>query len=439
MTLNQIVFIVVLIITFMVFGITVSRLVSLFKLTRPAFPVRNIWKRILVTLEVAIGQSKILRRPLIGLIHALVFWGFVIILFGSLEMVVDGITGSERAFHGLGKVYDFLMASGDIFALIIAVSILIFLSRRLFLHIQRFSGREMTHRSHVDANIALSLILLLMITLLGMNTFYSASGLKTGQELYGSYPVSAQLFAPLFVHLGENTLHFWYRFNWWVHILTIFFFANYLPYSKHFHVFLSVPNVFLSRLWPIGKLPLMEDILSEVKMMLDPSATPPATEETPAQRFGIMDIEDVTWKNYLDSLTCTQCGRCTSVCPANLTGKLLSPRKIMMDTRRRMGDKGPAMVKEGRGFSDGKTLLRDYITEEELWACTMCNACVQECPLNINQPEIILGMRRYLVMEEAAAPAGLNAIFSNIENNGAPWQFSQDDRMNWAEELYLED
>lgn len=439
MSLNQIAFLLVLLITLGVFAWTVARLVRLFKLTRPAFRVRNIGKRIWVTLEVAIGQSKILRRPVIGLIHALVFWGFMLILFGSLEMVVDGISGTEKAFHKLGGLYNFLMASGDLFALIIALAILIFLARRLFFHIQRFSGKEMTHQSHVDANIALSLILLLMLTLLGMNTFYVAWSAGEGHAILGAYPVSARLFSPLVSGMKGENLFFWYRVNWWVHILTIFFFANYLPYSKHFHVFLSVPNVFLSRLWPIGKLPLMEDIMKEVKLMLDPSAPADIADEAEQQRFGVLDVEDVTWKNYLDSLTCTQCGRCTSVCPANLTGKLLSPRKIMMDTRRRMKDKASGLLKEGREYSDGKSLLRDYVTEEELWACTMCNACVQECPLNINQPEIILGMRRYLVMEEAAAPSGLNAIFSNIENNGAPWQFSQEDRMNWAEELYLEE
>ncbi|NOY37868.1 MAG: (Fe-S)-binding protein [Chlorobi bacterium] len=440
MTVHQIVFILVLGLTFAIFGYTVNRLAAYFRITRPAFPVRDIGRRILVTLQVAIGQSKILRRPVIGLIHALVFWGFIIILFGSLEMIVDGVVGTEKAFHSLGKVYDVIMGSGDIFALIIAVSILIFLSRRLFFHVRRFAGREMTHKSHVDANIALSLILLLMITLLGMNTFYVAFAGQAGHHIYGVYPVSTAWFAPLLSgSLSDHSLYFWFRVNWWMHILTIFFFANYLPYSKHFHVFLSVPNVFLSRLRPIGKLPLMENILREVKMMLDPSAVADTPETEDQERFGIMDVEDVTWKNYLDSLTCTQCGRCTSVCPANITGKLLSPRKIMMDTRQRMKDKGPGMVKNGKEYSDEKSLLRDYISEEEIWACTMCNACVQECPLNINQPEIILGMRRYLVMEEAAAPGELNTIFSNIENNGAPWQFSQDDRLNWAKELYMED
>ncbi|MBI5008961.1 MAG: (Fe-S)-binding protein, partial [Bacteroidia bacterium] len=225
---------------------------------------------------------------------------------------------------------------------------------------------------------------------------------------------------------------------WWTHILLIFFFANYLPYSKHFHVFMSVPNVFLSRLEPLGKLPNMDNVTREVKLMMDPStAFSAAPEGTPVERFGVKDAEDASWKNYFDSLSCTECGRCTSVCPANITGKKLSPRKIMMDLRARMKEKGPLMVKNGRDFSDNRSLLRDFISEEELWACTTCNACAKECPININHPTLIVDMRRYLVMEEASAPGELKAVFNNIENNGAPWQYSADDRLNWAKDLEI--
>jgi heterodisulfide reductase subunit C len=238
--------------------------------------------------------------------------------------------------------------------------------------------------------------------------------------------------------MTDHQLYVYHEVNWWAHILIIFFFANYLPYSKHFHVFLSVPNVFLSRLEPLGKLDTMENVKKEVQMMMDPNASlEEQTDEEEVDRFGVMDVEDVSWKNYFDSLACTQCGRCTDVCPANITGKRLSPRKIIMDVRERMKEKGPGMVKNGKEYSDNKSLLRDYITEEELWACTTCNACAQECPININHPTLIVEMRRYLVMEEASGPGDLNAIFSNIENNGAPWQYSQEDRMNWAEELYV--
>jgi heterodisulfide reductase subunit C len=229
-----------------------------------------------------------------------------------------------------------------------------------------------------------------------------------------------------------------YESAWWAHILLIFFFANYLPYSKHFHVFMSVPNVFLSRLEPLGKLPNMDNVTREVKLMMDPStAFAAAPAGTPIERFGVKDAEDASWKNYFDSLSCTECGRCTSVCPANITGKKLSPRKIMMDLRARMKEKGPLMVKNGRDFSDSRSLLRDFVSEEELWACTTCNACAKECPININHPTLIVDMRRYLVMEEASAPGELKAVFNNIENNGAPWQYSAEDRLNWAKDLEM--
>jgi heterodisulfide reductase subunit C len=229
-----------------------------------------------------------------------------------------------------------------------------------------------------------------------------------------------------------------YQIFWWTHILLIFLFANILPYSKHFHVFMSIPNVFLSRLGPLGKMTNMDNVMKEVQGMLDPKVVPPAPEtEVPIGRFGIKDIEDVTWKNYLDSLACTECGRCTSVCPANITGKRLSPRKIMMDVRARMKEKGPGLIRSGDLFNDNKALLRDYIQEEELWACTTCNACAQECPININQPAIILDMRRYLVMEEGSAPTPIKSMLSYIENNGAPWQYSPEDRLLWAKDLTI--
>jgi heterodisulfide reductase subunit C len=437
--IKQILFALSLLITMGIFAWTVSKLVALFKLTKPAFPIKNIGKRINVMLKVAFGQTKIMRKPVIGFMHALVWWGFLVILVGSIEMVIDGLAGTERILGFMGPVYDIITGFGDVFAFLIAILVAAFIFRRIAMNIKRFNGVEMTHKSHVDANIALSLILFLMITLLGMNTFYVLDVINQGHNGVGVYPVSAFM-ASWFVQLSPQTIHLLHEINWWGHILGIFFFANYLPYSKHFHVFMSVPNVFLSNLDPLGKMTNMESITKEVKLMMDPEAAfaePAEGEEEEIERFGVMDVEDVTWKNYMDSLACTQCGRCTSVCPANLTGKLLSPRKIVMNVRERMKEKGPAVVKNGKEYTDGKALLGDYITKEELWACTTCNACAQECPININQPAIILDMRRYIVMEESAAPGELNAIFSNIENNGAPWQFSQEDRMQWAEGLTM--
>jgi heterodisulfide reductase subunit C/nitrate reductase gamma subunit len=437
--IKQLVFILALILTLLAFGWTTLRFVRFFRLTQPAFRVRQIGRRTGLMLKVAFGQTKIFRRPVMGLLHALVFWGFCVILIGSIEMVIDGVSGSEKVLRFLGVVYDIIMASGDIFALLIALAIIVFLVRRILLNVKRFSGIEMKHISHVDASIALTMILLLMVSLLGMNVFYIRSAGEAGQQLYGSYPVSHVIAA--WLNTSPHTDHVLHEASWWSHILLIFVFANYLPYSKHFHVFMSVPNVFLSRLEPLGKLDIMENITREVKIMMDPDqafAAPAEGEEEPEpERFGLLDIEDVSWKSYLDSLACTECGRCTAACPANLTGKRLSPRKIIMDVRARMKEKGPGLVRQGAAYADGKTLIRDLVSEEELWACTLCNACAQECPININHPSLIVNMRRYLVMEESAAPGELNSIFSNIENNGAPWQFSMEDRMLWAENITL--
>ena len=434
--IKQILFFLSLLATLGVFAYTTRRYVALFRLTKKAFPVNNTGRRIMRTLSVAIGQTRILRKPVLGLMHGLVFWGFCVILVGSVEMVLDGITGTERILKFLGPVYDVIIASGDIFAFLILLIIIAFLFRRIFMNIKRFGGIEMTHKSHRDANVALTLILLLMVSLLGINSFYYQWTVVSSGDLSGVFPVS-QYIAGLFSGLSPESLHILHEINWWAHILLIFIFANYLPYSKHFHVFMSVPNVFLSNLEPLGKLKTMDSITREVRMMLDPNASYDIPNAEEVERFGVLDAEDVTWKNYLDSLACTQCGRCTAVCPASITGKKLSPRKIMMDLRARMAEKGPGLIRYSRKYSDGKSLVRDFISTEELWACTTCNACARECPISINHPSLIVDMRRYLVMEESAAPGEINAIFANIENNGAPWQFSQDDRMAWADDLYI--
>lgn len=433
---KQIVFAITLIITLMVFAYTIRRIIGFFKLTRKAFPIKDFGKRFGIMMEVAFGQTKIFRRPVIGLFHAMVFWGFCVILFGSIEMVLDGLSGIEKSLSVLGWLHDLIMASGDLFALLVAVSINVFLFRRLFMHVRRFEGIEMKKKSHLDANIALTMILLLMVSLLGMNASYIASKLLPGEIIEGVYPISYFL-SSIFTGFQLSTIQAWYEIFWWSHILLIFIFANMLPYSKHFHVFMSVPNVFLSRLDPLGKLPNMENITAEVKLMLNPEVAYSAVPaNAPVERFGIKDAEDISWKNYFDSLSCTECGRCTSVCPANITGKKLSPRKILMDVRARMKEKGPQLLKN-RAYDDSRSLICDYITEEEIWACTTCNACAMECPININHPILIVDLRRYLVMEEGSAPGELKKVFNNIENNGAPWQYSPEDRLNWAANLEM--
>ena len=434
--LNQLIFLIVLLITLGVFAYSTSKYVKYFKFTKKK-SLSDFGKRIWVTIKVAFLQTKILRRPVVGSMHALVWWGFILILFGSLEMVFDGLFGTERVFSFMGPLYDFVMAAGDIAAFAITILILAFLFRRVFMHIKRFYGPEMKPVSKMDANLALTIILMLMITLLGMNVYYILWCESTGTIIHGSFPVS-KLIAALFNSSPAYNLWTVYQINWWAHILWIFIFANILPYSKHFHVFMSVPNVFFSDMKPMGYVENMESITKEVKLMMDPDAAfedDPEADESEPERFGVKDVEDLNWINYFNSLACTECGRCTSSCPANITGKLLSPRKIMMGTRARMKEKGPGLVAEGNSFDDGKSLVTTFITEEELWACTQCNACVQECPVNINPASLILDMRRYQVMEESKAPTGLNTVFQNIENNGAPWQFSQDDRMLWAEDL----
>jgi len=453
--IKQIVFLIVLLLTLGVFAYTVRRFVYFFKLTKP-FPVKELGKRFWVMMFVAIFQTKIFRRPVIGLAHALVFWGFLVITVGSVEMVIDGLFGSERSLSMLGGFYDFITLSGDVFAMVVIVALLVFLFRRIFMHVKRFYGSEMVKNSKIDALVALGIILMLMVSLLGMNVFYVAMNPAMNPAGYaGVYPISSLIANALTPTIPtteyfmlsaspDQTMHqsagiaahesvfvFWHELSWWTHILLIFLFANILPYSKHFHVFMSVPNVFLSRLEPLGKLPNMDHVTTEVKIMLGMEQAP--AEASPMLRFGVKDATDVNWKNYLDSLACTECGRCTSVCPANLTGKKLSPRKIFMDLRSRMKEIGLEKMKNGLDFEDSRSLLRDFISEEELWACTTCNACAQECPININHPSLIVDMRRFLVMEEAKAPAGLNMMFANIENNGAPWQFSREDRMKWAE------
>lgn len=427
---DQLIFLLVLVITLGIFAYSMKRLWFNFSITHPQ-PVGNWGERIRVMLKVAIAQSKIFRYPLAGMLHALVFWGFIVITLGSMEMVIDGLFGTDRIMSVTGWFYDFVAASGDIMAYVITLSILVFLGRRLFIKVRRFYGEEMKPKSKYDAIIALTIILLLMVSLAGLNLSYIT---LHEQDYAGVYPVSSLLAHQLLGNLNLSSLLLIHDISWWSHILLIFLFANILPYSKHFHVFTSIPNVFLSRLKPLGYLHNMPSITAEIRYMLYPESAP-EPQQAGYVRYGVKDVDDITWKNYLDSLACTECGRCTDNCPANITGKKLSPRKIFVDLRARMKEYSSGRMQKGKGFEDGKALLHSYVTAEELWACTTCNACAQECPVNINHPSLILDLRRYMVMEESSAPAMLNAVIQNIENNGAPWQYPPEDRLNWLNDL----
>ncbi|RVU00112.1 (Fe-S)-binding protein [Mucilaginibacter limnophilus] len=380
---------------------------------------------------VALGQSKMTKRPLAALLHLFVYAGFVIINIEVLEILIDGLFGSHRIFSKpLGSLYGLLIGSFEILALLVLTGCIGFLIRRNVLKLKRFRGVEMTNWPRSDANYILFIEICLMAAFLTMNAADYKLQLLHYEHyaVAGKFPISS-LLLPL-LPSSANVLLIIERACWWFHIVGILAFLNYLPYSKHFHILLAFPNTYYSNLNPQGKFSNMASVTNEVKAMLDPSYIP---ENLESGRFGVKDATDLTWKNLLDAYTCTECGRCTSVCPANQTGKLLSPRKIMMDTRDRITEIGKGIDKQGKDYTDDKTLLDSYITREELWACTTCNACVEACPVNINPLEIITGMRRYIVMEESAAPASLNNMFGNMENNGAPWRYSNADRFNWAE------
>ncbi len=392
----------------------------------------NPKKRFFTMLKIAFGQTKMVARPVAGFMHFLIYIGFVIINIEVLEIITDGILGTHRVFAPfMGNLYNVLIASFEWLAVAVLFSVFVFLARRNILKTKRFSGVEMKRWPLTDANIILIVEVLLMSAFLLMNAADKALqdlG-AVGYKQAGAFPVS-QYIIPLLPQNIESLLVL-ERAAWWFHIIGIFAFLNYLPFSKHFHILLAFPNTYYSNLKNKGEFTNMPSVTNEVKAMLDPSFVP--TTDAPG-KFGAKDVHDLNWVNLMNAYSCTECGRCTSVCPANITGKLLSPRKIMMDTRDRLEEVGKNLDKHGAEFQDGKSLLHDYITKEELWACTTCNACVQACPINIDPLAIIVDLRRYLVMEESSAPGSLNTMFNNVENNQAPWQFSPADRLNWAKD-----
>jgi heterodisulfide reductase subunit C len=391
------------------------------------------WKNLLL---LAFGQKKMFRYPLVGVLHFAIYAGFIIINIEVLEIFLDGVFGTHRMFAApLGGFYTFVIDFFEILAICVLTACVVFLSRRNILKLKRFREPNMEGWPKTDANLILIIEIILMGLFLTMNTADRALQLQGSPHYldHGSFILSG-IFASSMQNLSESTLIGIERSAWWLHITGIYIFLNYLPYSKHFHILLAFPNAYYKPLETLGQMKNMENVQKEVQYVFHPELAP-ANPEEQSQKFGAKDIFDLSWKSLMDAYTCTECGRCTAACPAHSTGKLLDPRKIMMDTRDRMEDVRKNIKENGEFKDDGKTLLHDYITAEELRACTTCNACVKECPVSINQLSIITELRRSLIMEESNAPAEWNNLFSNIENNFAPWKFSPDERDKWAQEM----
>ncbi len=388
-------------------------------------------------LLLALGQKKMFKNKLVAVMHFVIYAGFIIINIEVLEIVLDGILGTHRLFLPLlAGAYYFMINFFEVLAVGVIVVCVVFLCRRNILKLKRFISKDLIGWPRSDANYILIAEIILMSLFLTMNATDRALQLQ-GNAHYqntGNFIFSG-LLAPLFSGLPGPTLTAIERSSWWLHIIGIFTFLNYLPYSKHLHIMLAFPNAYYTRLEPAGKMDNMQSVQNEVKYMMQPELAPPVGGEALPIKFGAKDVFDLSWKSLLDAYSCTECGRCSAACPATQTGKALSPRKIMMDTRDRLQEAGKNININGEFKDDGKTLLNDYITVEELRACTTCNACVEECPVSINPLDIILELRRSLIMEDSNAPQEWNGMFSNIENNFAPWKFSPDDRDKWAEEL----
>ena len=440
--ISNLVFLVVMIGSFAYFGYNISKIFAAINLGKPINRFDNPFERLGVMIKVAFGQSKMMVRIIPALLHLAVYVGFVLINIEVLEIIIDGVFGTHRVMAPvIGEGYNSLIGFFEFLALSVLIACVLFLTRRNYLKIKRFWSPEMSGWPQKDANTILYLEISFMTALLIMNgadSVLQARGVEHYPQV-GSFAISSFLTAPWLNLLETNILIFIERALWWFHILGIFFFLNYLYYSKHLHIMFAFPNTFFSKLRPKGEFDNVAAVTREVNLMMDPNADPyaaadPSTEGE-AKVFGAKDVKDLSKVQLLNAYTCTECGRCTSVCPANLTGKLLSPRKIMMSTRDRLEDITKNITQnKGTFVDDGKT-LHDYISAEELWACTSCNGCTEACPINIDPLSIIVDMRRYLVMENSAAPKELNIMMSNIENNGAPWPFGVQDRFKWAEEI----
>ena len=438
--IDNILFVLILAAGFGYFARNIKKLIRNIKLGRDIDRTDNPKERWANMTRIALGQSKMVRRPVAGILHIIVYVGFVIINIELLEIIIDGIFGTHRLFSFMGGFYNVLIGSFEVLALGVIVSVVIFYIRRNIIKLWRFAHGDLKGWPKSDGNIILYFETVLMLLFLTMNAAdYHLQ--MAGAEHYiaaGSFPIS-QFIEPIFSGMSEGTVIIIERATWWMHIIGILVFMNYLYFSKHLHILLAFPNTFYANLKPKGQFDNLESVTNEVKLMMDPNADPfaaPAGDaaEAPA-KFGASDVQDLNWVQLMNAYTCTECGRCTSSCPANLTGKKLSPRKIMMDTRDRVEEVGKNIdANNGTFVDDGKSLLNDYITQEELWACTSCNGCVEACPVNIDPLSIIMDMRRYLVMEQSAAPTELNNMMTNVENNGAPWQYSQMDRLNWKDE-----
>ncbi|QFZ53506.1 (Fe-S)-binding protein [Oceanihabitans sp. IOP_32] len=433
--LPNLLFAAILILSIGFFAKNVKKLVRNIKLGQDVDVSDNKSQRWKNLTRIALGQSKMVKRPISGFLHVVVYIGFVIINIEVLEIIIDGLFGTHRI--GLSvlpvPVYGFLIGTFEVLAALVFIAVVVFWLRRNTIKIARFFKPEMKGWPKKDADIILYFEMVLMALFLIMNaTDVSFQNLNSGN-------IISQFMAPWFSGFSETTLHLIERGAWWLHIVGILIFLNYLYYSKHLHILLAFPNTYYGKVKPQGQLDNLEAVTNEVKLMMDPDVDPyaavPENENEPPAKFGASDVQDLSWVQLLNAYTCTECGRCTSECPANITGKKLSPRKIMMDTRDRLEEVGKNIdANNGEFKDDGKQLLGDYITKEELWACTTCNACVEACPISIDPLSIIMDMRRYLVMEQSAAPVELNNMMTNIENNGAPWPYNQMDRLNWKNE-----